>query len=45
VARQVYDITDSPFQLGLTDFFRALPVMIFLYPVELWRIEWIGASC
>lgn len=29
VAWQVYEITDSPFQLGLIGIFRALPVIIF----------------
>ena len=29
IAWQVYVITDSPFQLGLTGLFRALPIMIF----------------
>src|SRR5262252_100969 len=32
VAWQVYEITNSPFQLGLTGLFRALPVMIFSIP-------------
>lgn len=32
VAWQVYEITDSPFQLGLTGLFRALPVMILSLP-------------
>lgn len=32
VAWQVYEITNSPFQLGLTGLFRALPVMIFSLP-------------
>lgn len=32
VAWQVYEITSSPFQLGLTGFFRALPVMILSIP-------------
>jgi MFS family permease len=32
VAWQVYEITDSPFQLGLTGLFRALPVMILSIP-------------
>jgi MFS family permease len=32
VAWQVYEITNSPFQLGLTGFFRALPVMILSIP-------------
>lgn len=29
IAWQVYEITNSPFQLGLTGLFRALPVIIF----------------
>jgi MFS family permease len=29
---QIYQITNSPFQLGLTGLFRALPVMIFSLP-------------
>ena len=32
VAWQVYEITNSPFQLGLTGFFRALPVMLLSIP-------------
>ena len=32
VAWQVYEITDSPFQLGLTGLLRALPVMILSLP-------------
>ena len=32
VAWQVYEITNSPFQLGLTGLFHALPVMIFSIP-------------
>ena len=32
VAWQVYEITNSPFQLGLTGLFRALPVMILSLP-------------
>ena len=32
VAWQVYEITNSPFQLGLTGLFRALPVMILSIP-------------
>ena len=32
VAWQVYEITNSPFQLGLTGLFHALPVMIFSLP-------------
>lgn len=32
IAWQVYEITDSPFQLGLTGLFRALPVMILSIP-------------
>ena len=32
VAWQVYEITNSPFQLGLTGLFRALPVLIFSLP-------------
>jgi predicted MFS family arabinose efflux permease len=32
VAWQVYEITNSPFQLGSTGLFRALPVMIFSIP-------------
>lgn len=32
VAWQVYEITDSPFQLGLTGLFRALPVIILSVP-------------
>jgi predicted MFS family arabinose efflux permease len=32
VAWQVYELTNSPFQLGLTGLFRALPVMIFSIP-------------
>ena len=32
VAWQVYEITNSPFQLGLTGLFRALSVMIFSIP-------------
>jgi MFS family permease len=32
VAWQVYEITDSPFQLGLTGLFRALPVMMLSIP-------------
>ena len=32
VAWQVYEITNSPFQLGLTGLFRALPVMILSRP-------------
>ncbi|MGH7784125.1 MAG: MFS transporter, partial [Candidatus Binatia bacterium] len=32
IAWQIYEITNSPFQLGLTGLFRALPVMIFSIP-------------
>jgi len=32
IAWQVYEITDSPFQLGLTGLFRALPVMLLSLP-------------
>jgi MFS family permease len=32
VAWQVYEITNSPFQLGLTGLFRALPVMMLSIP-------------
>ena len=32
IAWQVYQITNSPFQLGLTGLFRALPVMILSLP-------------
>ena len=32
IAWQVYEITNSPFQLGLTGLFRALPVMILSIP-------------
>lgn len=32
IAWQVYEITNSPFQLGLTGLFRALPVMILSLP-------------
>jgi MFS family permease len=32
IAWQVYEITDSPFQLGLTGLFRALPVMVLSIP-------------
>ncbi len=32
VAWQVYEITNSPFQLGLTGLLRALPVMILSLP-------------
>jgi MFS family permease len=32
VGWQVYEITSSPFQLGLTGLFRALPVMVFSLP-------------
>ncbi len=32
VAWQVYEITNSPFQLGLTGLFRALPVMLLSLP-------------
>src|SRR5262245_15826692 len=32
VAWQVYEITNSPFQLGLTGLFRALPTMILSIP-------------
>ena len=32
VAWQVYEITNSPFQLGLTGLFRALPMMILSLP-------------
>ena len=32
IAWQVYEITDSPFQLGLTGLFHALPVMILSIP-------------
>jgi MFS family permease len=32
IAWQVYEITNSPFQLGLTGLFHALPVMIFSIP-------------
>jgi MFS family permease len=32
VAWQVYEITNSPFQLGLTGLFRALPVMVLSIP-------------
>ena len=32
VAWQVYEITNSPFQLGLTGLFRALPIMVFSLP-------------
>ncbi|MBI4523263.1 MAG: MFS transporter [Deltaproteobacteria bacterium] len=32
VAWQVYEITNSPFQLGLTGLFRALPIIIFSLP-------------
>ncbi|HEY7319242.1 MAG TPA: MFS transporter [Candidatus Binatia bacterium] len=32
VAWQVYEISNSPFQLGLTGLFRALPVIVFSLP-------------
>ena len=32
IAWQVYEITNSPFQLGLTGLFRALPVMLLSIP-------------
>src|ERR1041384_6982243 len=32
MAWQVYEITNSPFQLGLTGLFRALPIMILSLP-------------
>lgn len=32
MAWQVYEITNSPFQLGLTGFFRGLPIVIFSLP-------------
>jgi MFS family permease len=32
IAWQVYEITNSPFQLGLTGLFRALPIMILSLP-------------
>ncbi|MGE5215635.1 MAG: MFS transporter [Chloroflexota bacterium] len=32
IAWQVYEITDSPFQLGLTGLFRALPVVLLSLP-------------
>lgn len=32
IAWQVYEITNSPFQLGLTGVFHALPVMVFSIP-------------
>src|SRR5262245_26539681 len=32
IAWQVYEITNSPFQLGLTGLFRALPVLLLSIP-------------
>src|SRR6185369_17242447 len=32
IAWQIYQITNSPFQLGLTGLFRALPMMILSLP-------------